>query len=215
MSAKWRTIVAIAALVLGVVATAQPVSAQSGGSGGSSGCGSTFAGATTSDSDGDGVSDAAEVVAGTDDCNPDDTPTLVCGEFVANYDLSTADTDSDGFTDAAELAAGSDHCDSTSVIAAAVTTTTAAPAATTTTAAPAATTTTAAPAATTTTAAPAATTTTEASVVGAGALDNEDVDPPQLALTGPSTATLAAVVGVAALLLGLASLAVGRRVREI
>ena len=215
MSAKWRTIVAIAALVLGVVATAQPVSAQSGGSGGSSGCASTFADATTSDSDGDGVSDAAEVVAGTDDCNPDDTPTLVCGEFVANYDLSTADTDSDGFTDAAELAAGSDHCDSTSVIAAAVTTTTAAPAATTTTAAPAATTTTAAPAATTTTAAPAATTTTEASVVGAGALDNEDADPPQLALTGPSTATLAAVVGVAALLLGLASLAVGRRVREI
>ena len=212
MSAKWRTIVAIAALVLGVVATAQPVSAQSGGS---SGCGSTFAGATTSDSDGDGVSDAAEVVAGTGECDPADTPTSVCGAFVANYDASTADTDSDGFTDAAEIAAGSDHCDSTSVIAAAVTTTTAAPAATTMTAAPAATTTTAAPAATTTTAAPAATTTTEASVVGAGALDNDDADPPQLALTGPSTATLAAVVGVAALLLGLASLAVGRRVQEI
>ena len=100
MTAKWRTIVAIAALVLGVVATAQPVSAQSGGS---SGCGSTFADATTSDSDGDQVSDAAEVVAGTDECDPADTPTSVCGAFVANYDSSTADTDGDGFTDAAEI----------------------------------------------------------------------------------------------------------------
>ena len=96
---------------------------------------------------------------------------------VANYNAATADTDGDGFTDAAEIAAGTDQCDAASVIAAAQTGTT-------------------------------TTTTTEASTTTTTAVQ----EVPELALTGPSTALLGLLVALAMVVLGVASLAVGRRV---
>lgn len=181
--ATWRALIAIAAFLVGVIALQQPAGAQSGGC-----AGGPFVGSTTLDSDGDGVNDADEIVSGTNECDPASTPVRVCGDFVASYDPATFDFDNDGDNDAAERAAGTDPCDSTSVISAAVTTTTAAPTT------------------------PTETETTTTIRVAAVGVDEETQAPPQLALTGPSTATLAAVVGVATLLLGAASLAVGRRV---
>jgi len=216
---KWRTAFLLATLVVGVLAI-QPVAAQSGGC-----AGGPFTGATTLDSDGDGVSDANEVTAGTDQCDPGDAPTSVCDEFVANYDASVADSDGDGVTDAienssgtdacsatdtptavcgayvasynsstfdadndggtdaAEIAGGTDPCDATSVLGAA-----------------------AAQVTTTTTEAPA--TTAPTTTVAAGAAD----EVAELALTGPSTAALGLLVALVMMILGMASLAVGRRV---
>ena len=122
--------------------------------------------AATADTDGDGFTDAAEIAAGTDQCDSSSVisagaaqapattvaTTTVCGVAVANYNAATADTDGDGQTDAAEIAAGTDQCDSASV------------------------------------------------------------NIPELALTGPSTAMLGFVVALAMVVLGAASLAVGRRV---
>ncbi len=102
---------AAATLVAALILVA-PAGAQSGG------CeGGPYPGATATDSDGDGVSDADEVVNGTDECDPNDAPMQVCGDWVVGYDASTADTDGDGFTDAVEDSAGTDKCDSTSVVA--------------------------------------------------------------------------------------------------
>lgn len=173
MAKTWRRIFVLASLAFALFATA-PAAAQSGG------CpGGPFDGATTLDSDGDGVNDSDEVASGTDECDPNSTPTFVCGGYVSNYDAAAFDSDNDSHTDAEEIAAGTDPCDSTSVIAAAATTTT--------------------------TTAP----TTTTAAAGAGGAAQQ---PPTLALTGPSTATLAVVVGLAMVLLGAASLAVGRRV---
>ena len=55
----------LAAITILMVVLAAPVGAQSGG------CpGGPFPGATATDSDGDGVSDADELAAGTDECDP-------------------------------------------------------------------------------------------------------------------------------------------------
>jgi len=168
MAKTWRRIFVLASLAFALFATA-PAAAQSSG-----GCeGGPFTGATTLDSDGDGVNDSDEVASGTDECDPNSTPSLVCGVYVASYTASSFDFDNDGHTDADEIAAGTDPCDSTSVIAAGA----------------------------------AATTTTTVAANNGGA-----AQAPTLALTGPSTATVTFVVGLAMLLLGLASLAVGRRV---
>ncbi len=181
MAKTWRRIFVLASLAFALFATV-PAAAQSGGC-----AGGPFAGATTLDSDGDGVNDSDEVSSGTDECDPNSTPTFVCGGYVNGYNAAAFDSDNDSYTDAAETAAGTDPCDPTSVIAAAVTTTTAAPS--------------------TTTAAPTPTTVDTGAGTGAAAQQA-----PTLALTGPSTATLTFVVGLAMVLLGAASLAVGRRV---
>lgn len=149
----------------------------------SAGCtGGPYAGATSLDSDGDGVNDGVEVQAGTDECDPDSTPTSICGEWVANYNAGTADTDADGHTDADEVAAGSDPCDASSVVAAAA-------------------------AATTTTTTAAATTTTTAATTAAA----DATAAPALALTGPSTSSMIAMIGLAMLMLGFAARAAGNR----
>lgn len=111
----------VIALVLAVLAVGSLSIAAAGAQ--SAGCtGGPYDGATAADSDGDGVDDGTEVRAGTDECNPNSTPTSVCGDWVANYNPATADTDADGHTDAAETTAGSDPCDASSVVAAAAAT---------------------------------------------------------------------------------------------
>ena len=58
-------LVLAAALLVASIGFAGPAGAQSGG------CdGGPFPGATPTDSDGDGASDAEEVLAGTDECDP-------------------------------------------------------------------------------------------------------------------------------------------------
>ncbi len=70
------------------------------------------------DTDGDGVSDAAEAVNGTDPTNPDtDGDGLNDGEEVsAGTDPLSADTDSDGYSDFAEVQSGHDPLDASDVI---------------------------------------------------------------------------------------------------
>ena len=70
------------------------------------GCDATFAGATATDSDGDGVSNADELTVGTNPCDPAEAPSAVCGDFVVGYNPSIADSDGDTFTDAVEAALG-------------------------------------------------------------------------------------------------------------
>jgi len=151
-----RLFVLLAAIAIVLAGFVTPAAAQSGGC-----VNGPHDGATATDSDGDGAADATEVVAGTDECDPTDTPTQVCGEWVANYNAATADSDNDGYTDAAEDSAGTDKCDSTSVIAA--------------------------------------------------TSNNVASEPPLLALTGPSTAMLLTLSGLSLVLIGFASVAVGRR----
>lgn len=111
--AAGRLLVVLAAIALVFTGFMAPAGAQSGGC-----ANGPHEGATVTDSDGDVASDAVEVVAGTDECDPTDTPVEVCGEWIADYDASTADSDNDGYTDADEDSAGTNKCDSTSVIAA-------------------------------------------------------------------------------------------------
>lgn len=169
-----RVLTILAILALSLAGFASPAAAQS------SGCaGGPFDGATATDSDGDGVSDGDEVAAGTDECDPAEAPTNVCGNWVTGYDATTADTDADGHTDAAETSAGTDHCDETSVIDANVTNN-------------------------------GANNTTDTTTTN-NATNNTAAAAPTLALTGPSSATLLALVGMSLVLLGSASLAMGRR----
>ena len=96
LAARLAIALAIAVLAVGALSI-NAVGAQSAGC-----ADGPFAGATALDSDGDGVNDGDEVLAGTDQCDPASTPVTVCGAFVASYDAATADTDGDGVVDRVE-----------------------------------------------------------------------------------------------------------------
>ena len=208
---KWSRAFVLVALVVSFLSI-QPVAAQPSG-----GCtGGPFAGATDLDGDGDGVNDADEVVAGTDACDPAAAPTPVCSGFVVDYDASVADTDADGVTDAAETAAGTDACDASSTPTvvcgqdvadydASVADTDADGV-------------TDAVEATDGTD-PCDSSSVLAATIAATTTDDDDTEAtdvaneiPELALTGPSNVTLGLLVALVMLVLGGASLAVGRRV---